>query len=267
MLTAYPRWQEIGAVAGMLLVGLLAWATGRGTSMVIAGVVMALLGLYIVARFTERDFTPTRTQHWRQSAVILRRAVALARLDPVILVMFVATFLVNGAADAFGRLFPRQLVDLGFPHRPDLIVWFTGLGVLTHIVGALALCIVEARIAGVGVARRVYAAACGIGACGVLLLAAAPDAMTGSVGVLLVAGIGRTVTRAIGAIVVNARATDEVRATVQSFLGQVEYAGEICCGLALAVIAETTSITFALVGACALVACAGVVAQAGADHR
>ncbi len=91
--------------------------------------------------------------------------------------------------------------------------------------------------------------------------------MTGSAGVLLVAGIGRTVTRAVGAIVVNARATGEVRATIQSFLGQVEYAGGICCGLALAIIAETTSITLALVGACVLVACAGVVARLGADHR
>ena len=74
-------------------------------------------------------------------------------------------------------------------------------------------------------------------------------------------------TRAVGAVVVNARATDEVRATLQSFLGQVEYAGGICCGLALAIIAETTSITVALVGACVLVACAGVVARSGADHR
>jgi hypothetical protein len=267
VLTASARWQEIGAVSGMLLFGLLAWATVRSTSMVSAGIVMVLLGLYIVARFTERGFTPTRTQRWRQSALILRQAVTVARLDPVILVMFVATFLVNGGADVVGRLFPRQLVDLGFPQRPDPIVWFTGLGVLTHIVGALALRIVEARIAEAGVARRVYAAACGIGACGVILLAAAPDSMTGSAGVLLVAGIGRPVTRAVGAIVINARATDEVRATVQSFLGQVEYAGGICCGLALAIIAEATSITLALVGACALVACAGVVVRAGADRR
>ena len=55
VLTAYARWQEIGAVTGMLLFGLLAWATGHGTSMVSAGVVMVLLGLSIVGP----GFSPT----------------------------------------------------------------------------------------------------------------------------------------------------------------------------------------------------------------
>lgn len=185
--------------------------------------------------------------------------MALARRDREILVVFVATFLVNGAADTFGRLYPKQLVGLGFPNQPDSIVWFTGLGIVTLVAGALALQIVEARIAGAGVARRAYAAGCGIGALGVLLLAVAPDPITGSAGVLLAAGISWTVTRAVGVIWVNSRTTSEVRATVQSFLSQVEYLGEILCGVALVVLVQATSITGALVGASALVACAGLV--------
>ena len=74
-------------------------------------------------------------------------------------------------------------------------------------------------------------------------------------------------TRAVGVILVNTRATSDVWATVQSFLAQVEYAGEICCGLALAIIAQVTSITVVLVGACSLVSCAWVVARSRADHR
>lgn len=198
---------------------------------------------------------------------ILRRGIALARHDRQILAVFAATFLVNGAANAFGRLYPKQLVDLGFPDRGQPIVWFTGLGVITFALGAFALRLVEARISGLGVARRAYAAACGIGAPGVLLLAAAPDAVTGSAGVLLAAGIAWTVTRAVGAIWVNSRATSDVRATAQSFLAQVKYLGEILCGIALAILAQATSIRGALAGACALVACAGVVvARSHADH-
>jgi MFS family permease len=268
ILTAQARWQQIGAASGMIGFGIVAWATERSTAMVVAGVAMALLGLYIVARFPEQHFSPTRTQRWRQATLILQRGAALARRDHQILVVFVATFLVNGASDAFGRLYPKQLISLGFVNRLDPVMWFTGLGVITFAIGALALRIVEAHINRVGVARRVYAAACSVGALGVLVLAVAPDAVTGSVGVLLATGMAWTLTRAVGAIWVNARASSDVRATVQSFLAQVEYLGEIICGIGLGLLAQVTSITGALAGACALVVCAGVVvARSHADHR
>lgn len=259
VLAAQARWQQIGAAGGMLALGALAWAAGRGPAMVTAGGMMALLGLYVMARFSEQHFTPTRSRRWRQATTILRRGVALARHDREVLVVFAATFLVNGGAVAFGRLYPKQLVDLGFPSQPGPIVWFTALGIATFAAGALALRIVEAHIAGAGVARRAYAAACGIGAAGVLLLTVASDTVIAGAGVLLVAGIAQTVTRAVGAIWVNSRTTSDVRATVQSFLAQVEYFGAILCGVALSVLAQATSITGALAGACVLVACAGVV--------
>jgi hypothetical protein len=259
VLAAGARWQQIGAVVGMVGFGFLAWATARSTAMVIAGVAMVVLGLYVAARFTERGFTPTRTRRWHRSAAILRRGVLLARRDREILLVLAATFLVNGAAEAFGRLYPRRLVELGVPAQPDPIVWFTGLGVAALAVGALALRIVEARIEDAGVARRAYAAACFVGALGLILLTFAPDAITGGAGVLLVGGVALTVTRAVGVIWVNRRATSEVRATVQSFLAQVEYFGEIVCGVALGILAQAASITAAFVCSCALIACAGLV--------
>ena len=117
------------------------------------------------------------------------------------------------------------------------------------------------------VARRVYAAACGVGALGLLLLAMAPDAISGSAGVLLVSGIAWTVTRTVGAIWVNGQATNEVRATVQSFLAQAEYIGEISCGVALALLAQTQSIGVALMGASVLVVCTGLMVATGLVAR
>jgi MFS family permease len=259
VLAAQARCQQVGAATGMLSFGTLAWATGRSTAMVTAGCMMALLGLYVVVRFTEQHFTPARMQRWRRATTILGRGATLARRDCEILVVFGATFLANGAAVAFGRLYPKRLVDLGLPSGLDPIVWFTGLGIVTFVAGALALRIVEARIAGAGVAGRAYAAACGIGALGALLLAVAPDTVIASAGVVLVGGIAQTVTRAVGAIWVNARTASDVRATVQSFLAQVGYIGEILCGTALSFLAQATSIIGALAGAIALIACAGVV--------
>lgn len=268
VLAAYARWGLVGAASGMVGFGILAWATDRSTAMVVAGVAMVMLGLYVVARFPERYFIPTRTQRWRRSAAILQRGVLLTRRDHEILLVLAATFLVNGAAEAFGRLYPKRLIELNFPTQPDPIVWFTALGIVAVAVGTLALRIVEARIDGIGVARRTYAAACFTGALGLMMLAYAPEAVTGSAGVLLVSGIALTVTRAVGVIWVNRRATSDVRATVQSFLAQVEYVGEILCGVVLGTLAQATTITVAFACACALIAGAGVlVIQYTADNR
>jgi hypothetical protein len=46
----------------------------------------------------------------------------------VILGIFAATFLVNGVVNAFGRLYPLRLVDVGLSVDP--LVWLGGLGVL-----------------------------------------------------------------------------------------------------------------------------------------
>jgi MFS family permease len=259
VLTGRARWQQYGAAGGMVAFGALSWATSLGTSIVVAGVAMIGLGGFVVLEFTEHRFTPTREHRLRESVSIFRRGVALARYDREIMLVFGATILVNGGAEAFDRLFPKRLVDLGFPQDPDPIVWFTALGIATLAVGALALKIVEARIDGVGVARRVYASACVIGAVGMIVLAHAPDDVTGMAGVLLVGGVAWTVIRSVSVIWVNRRATSDVRATVQSFLGQVESLGEIGGGIVLGVLAQATSITVALTFSCALVGSAGLL--------
>ena len=169
------------------------------------------------------------------------------------------TILINGAAEAFGRLYPKRLVDLGFPERYDPIVWFTALGILAYGAGALALRIVEARIDGVGVARRVYVASCFTGVSGLLVLAVAPGYLVASLGVLLVGGISLTVTRAVGVIWVNRRTTSDVRATMQSMLAQAEYGGEILFGIALGAIAQLTTISVAFTCSAAVIGFAGVM--------
>jgi len=259
VLTVRARWQQYGAAAGMLGFGLLSWATSLATSIVVAGVGMIGLGAYVVVRFTEHAFEPIREDRWRESVSIFRRGIALARNDREIMLVFGATVLVNSGAEAFDRLWPKRLVDLGFPEEPDPIVWFTALGLLTLAVGALALRIVEARIDGVGVARRMYAVVCFVGASGLIVLAHAPNDIAGMMGVLLVGGVAWTVIRSVSVIWVNRRATSDVRATVQSFLGQVESTGEIVGGLALGILAQASSITVALTCSAALVATAGLL--------
>lgn len=212
---------------------------------------MLLLTLYVVIRFREQSFIPTSTRRISASWSTLGRGFALVHRSRAILLMFAATFLVNGAAVASGRLQARRLVDLGLPSDP--VVWFTALGVLTLLVGAAALRVMERHIDGVRTALR-YVIACAAGAVGLVALAGAPEGVSASATVLLVAGIALPLTRTLGTIWLNRQTTADVRATVHSLLAQAEYMGEIACGLAVAVVAQVAGLSAALLTGAALFA-------------
>ncbi|OGT39709.1 MAG: MFS transporter [Gammaproteobacteria bacterium RIFCSPHIGHO2_12_FULL_38_14] len=251
VLTKTARAQLSGAALGIIALGSFAWATTLSTAMISAGILMMLLGLYIVFQFHEKRFVPIREQHWSASWELFKKGLSLVKKSRAILVIFMATFLVNGASDA-ARLFPKQLVTIGFPDSITPIAWLTGLGIVTLLAGIPALKILEARAHEANIARRNYVFACTIGAAGLLLLAFAPNVIMGSVGILLVSGIAMPITRTMASIQVNNISTDNVRATVHSFLAQAEYLGEIVCGLAIGLLAHATNLPYALAGAAAL---------------
>jgi sugar phosphate permease len=151
------------------------------------------------------------------------------------------------------------------PTSLDPIVWFGALALVAAALGATTLLFIEARIAGVGVAKRTYVAACGIGTVGLVVFAHAPNTGSAVAGALLVKGIAFPTVRIAGTILVNRRTPSQTRATVHSLLSQSENAGEIICGLALAAIASATSSTVTLMASAGLVAAAGAVASAVRD--
>ncbi|MGW0230044.1 MFS transporter [Actinopolymorpha singaporensis] len=255
------RAQLTGAAAGMVSVGALASLMNRSTAMVLAGSAMLALGAYVGCRFREGRFVPTRTGRWSASWRIAARGVALVRCSRVLLVVFAGTFLVNGAEDAFGRLYPRRLVELGFPADP--VTWFTVLGVLTLLVGAVALRLVEPRIDDVRTAPRGYVVACAVGALGLVGLASSPGYVHGGVAVLFVAGVAVPLTRVIATIWLNRETSGDVRATVHSFLAQAEYAGEVVCGGAVALVAASIGLRPALVGCAVLLVATTVLVPMG----
>jgi MFS family permease len=268
VLAASARWGITGRVVGTLAFGLLGWATSLPTAIVVSGVAMALLAVFVAVRFPERQFVPVRAsqprQWWGAAWGIFQRGIRLARRDRDIRVVFVATILQSGAI-AVAWVFPKQLISLGFPSDP--ILWYTAIGVLSAALGVGALALVERRIDGVGVARRYYALACFSGILGLLLLAVAPDALIGGVGVLLLNGTAATVPGPVSTIWVNRRTTSDVRATVQSFLAQVESMGEVCGGVVLAALAQARGISLTLLTAGVLLAVTGVmVARSRADR-
>ena len=264
VLAARGRWDLAGGATGMLAFGVLAWATGRTTALVLSGLAMAMLALFVAAQFSEHNFTPARKRLSDASPSILRRGLSLALRDPEILLMFAATMLINAVSE-MSRLFPKQLVHLGLPNDPML--WYTALGILALTIGAIALRFIEAHIKGAGVARRCYAVACFIGVAGMIVLGFAPDVLIGCIGVLLLTGITFNVTRSVSVIWVNRRITSDVRATVHSCLSQAESIGEIFGGFALALLAKAAGIPIALSAAGAILAFAGaMVVRPGAER-
>jgi MFS family permease len=258
VLARAARAQLTGAATGLIALGLLAWATRRDLTIVIAGAAMMSLALYIALRFTEEHFVPVRTARWTSSWTTFRRGLTLVRRSREILLIFAATFLINGASDAAGRLTQKQLLDLGLPSEPDPVIWFTGLGVVGLIVGALTLRAFARRING-DHARNDYALAAVAGVVSMLMLAFARDPVVGAIAVVLVSGIVTPLTRVISTIWVNARTTADIRATTHSFLAQLEYLGEICCGLTIAAIARLTTLPLALTACASLFAATAVL--------
>jgi MFS family permease len=266
VLTAGARWELAGGAAGMVAFGALGWAAGLATAIVVSGSGMALAGMYVAVAFTEHDFAPARTRGERHTtpaqerlsaaSSAFRRGLALAHGDREILIVLAATVIVTGAG-AIAWSFPRRLADLGFPGDP--VLWYTAIGVLSSAAGSAGLRVVQARIDGADTARRVYALACLLGMLGLVTLAGASGALVGGLGVLLVSGISDNLTRTVSVIWINRRATNDVRATVHSFLSQAETGGKIAGGLALAALAGAMGTGAALVASGALIACAAVL--------
>ncbi len=259
VLTGAARWEAAGSAVGLVVFGAFAWAANRGSAIMGAGVSILVLGAIVAFKFPEQHFTPTTTARWKAATTILRKGARLARRDRDVLLVFAATFLVNGAGEGFGRLYAKRLVALGWPRRPDPIVWYTALGLLTLLTAAFVLRLVEAWIDGTGVAQRIYVAGCALGMTGLLVVAHAPNSVTAAVGVLIVGGMSLTVLRVVGVIWVNRRVSADVRATVHSFLAQAEYFGEIIIGFILALFARATTVPTAMTCAAVVMAIAAAI--------
>lgn len=251
-ITASARWKQIGGIVGIIVLGTIGWIGGVDSAIIVAGTVFILLGLAVAVVFPENGFTRSDGDHLAESLEIFRTGSRLAFRDRQIGLVLAATLLLNGGAEAIDRLFFKHLDDLGLPGTLDPVLWIMGLTVVGSLAGVLALRFVEARIDGVGAPRRLYVLSVGIAVLGTIVMAAAPEAITGLAGTFITRGIAWSVIPVVAATWVNRRATSDVRATVQSFLGQAESIGEISGGIALGALAESAGVPWAFTCSAAL---------------
>ncbi|MEJ2239982.1 MAG: hypothetical protein P8X82_16955, partial [Gemmatimonadales bacterium] len=176
----------------------------------------------------------------------LRDGFARVRALKILMLILLCTFLVNGADEAFGRLYTKHLLDLGFPEGAEPIVWLTALSIGALLLGAVALAILTRFLSGHRGYATLYALGAAVGVLGFASFATAPGVEMAMIGVLAVTGIAMTIMRTISSIWANEHAKSCVRATVQSFLSLAENAGEIALGFSLALVAEFFGITGAV---------------------
>ncbi|MCC3764360.1 MFS transporter [Glycomyces sp. TRM65418] len=239
LLAAQGRWQMIGAGTGILAFGALATLIDRPTAIVAAGVLMLALGAWFARCLPERNFIRIRTRHVHAALDIARRGARLAVRDRTLLVLVAVTILVNGAADAFGRVYPVALADLGLPTGPAGTAWFTAIALAGYVLAALALTAVQRGLHTDRGTRTGLIAACLTGAFGLALTGLAPTLELAVAAVIIASGIAMPLTRTLTAIWVNRRTTSDIRATTHSFFAQSEYIGEILCTATLASLAAT----------------------------
>jgi FtsH-binding integral membrane protein len=160
------------------------------------------------------------------------------------------------------RLYAKRLVQLGFPTQSSSIAWYTAISLLTLLVAAGGLRLIETRTHLANSARHAYVTACAAGAAGTLVLAATRRVEVAIAAVVAIGATAANLARTTGTIWLNQRTSSEIRATVHSLRAQGADLGEITCSLALGIIAQR-NLGAAFWGAATLLGIAALLAARG----
>ena len=262
--------QFLGAGMGMVIFACLAYVIGRREAIFLAGILMLILGLFVAIKFSERGFIRTNTHRFKAAISIIRIGTGIVMKDHIILILLLITLLINGAGDAFSRVYPIILASLGLSTGSIGTIAFGAISIGSYIMSAFAFVVIEKRVVYQTAAKIALLFACGFGAISLGSIAAAPSIIVAIFGVLLANGIAMPISRTVTTIWVNQRCESNVRATIYSFLSQAEYLGEITFGLTILWVARLHGASWAMGFSCILFVIAFIIILAnkvGNGHK
>jgi len=259
ILVRTARRQFAGAGMGMVIFACLAYVIGRREAIFLAGILMLMLGLFVAIKFSERGFIRTKTRRFKAAISIIRVGTGIVMKDRIILLLVLITLLINGAGDAFSRIYPIIIESLGLSTGSIGTIAFGAISIGSYIIGALALVVIEKRVVYQIAAKIALLLACGFGAISLGIIAAAPSITVAIFGVLLANGIAMPISRTVTTIWVNQRCESNVRAMIHSLLSQAEYLGEITFGLTISWVARLHGASGALGCSCILFVIAFII--------
>ncbi len=256
------RWQLVASVVAVGASAALAHLTSLATAVVAFGLVNVSVGVALALLMTEHHHPRRRAAGAvaADAGGLLTpsfRAGARATLGHPSLRVLTAVMLLSGLAnEAVDRLNIRRLDQLGLSAGSgDPVVVVAAVSAADALLGALVLWWARDRVTGsrvaVGLGALLMASAAGIA--GLALLAHLPVALACLVG----QGALRSAALPLPQTWANAHAPPHLRATVLSFVGQANAAGEIVGGLGLGAVATAASIPVALTGSALLALAAG----------
>lgn len=261
-LTDGAKWGQIGSAFGIAALAGIGWVYSLSFAMVLAGVAMWALGVWVAFTFSETGFhRKVGGNKIRLSLRVLANGFQTVRLQRTLVVILACTVLVNGADEAFGRLYTQRLIHLDIASSGDSVLWLGLLSIAALALGAASLALLSKSFARAPEYAAVYRNVGILGSAGLLLFALAPNAQLAVVGVLVVSGIVMTVLRTVSVIWSNEHASSDVRATVQSLLSLSEHGGEIVIGFSLALVANRFGISLAMIGSCVVLLIAVVLVR------
>jgi len=251
-------WQLVAAVTAVAASATLAHVTSLTTAVVAFGLMTVGVGAALAVLMTEHHHPRRQPAAVAQRgdagpvAVPSFRAGARATLGHRSLRVLTAVMLLTGLAnETVDRLNIRRLDQIGLSAGSrDPVVVVAAVSAADALLGALVLWWARHRVAGgrVAVGLGAMLAISAVGIAGLGLVADLPVAVACLVG----QGALRSAALPLPQTWANAHAPPHLRATVLSFVGQANAAGEIVGGLALGVVAAASSIPAALTGSALL---------------
>lgn len=272
LIVANAKWRQLGLMVGLPVVMLLGWWSVVGSMVVLGALVVCFAGFLAAAM--RQTFVPRASGAaagsagmWRDAMATASVALRSARGHPLIIATLVSVTLWGCAYAAIDALDTPRVTSLGLPDASDTygIVFFGIVWFAMTIANLPAMYWLQRRIGGLSARSLVRLLV-------LLMLAMTVGTVTLGVGSWLavalvgwtVSDVSREVTWPLTEALVNARAPSEARATVVSFVGWSEHLGNAVGGIALGVVAEVYSISWALVIAACVLAVAAVPFLVGA---
>ncbi len=257
--------QFVFAILGMATSAGLAALTTLPTAIVVSGALTTGWGLVLIVVMAEHSFTRQRGDTWAQFLATLRNGARHARQVPSLRLLAVVVFLAALGGEAFDRLDIRRLDEIGLSSSVDDIVIVGVIASLESLLGYFFVRRVESHVgdARIPTAVAVVMLAASLGGTLLAVVAVLPIAAAG----LILQGGLRSTLRVLHAAWANANTPAQTRATVHSFVGQVDASGEILGGVALGILATQTTVPIAMMVGVGLYLASGLQALPGAKSR
>ncbi|MEM8926033.1 MAG: MFS transporter [Actinomycetota bacterium] len=272
------RLQQVAAVVAIAVGAAVARFTTLSTAIVLTGLVLAVTGMVLALVMPERHGPRSRrtddegeredeatsapadgAQGEEQGMVATFTAgLAVVRRSTPLRLLVAATVIGGLGSEAIDRLDIRRLDDLGLSARVDEVVAVGVIAAVEALAGALILWWTRHRVAGATVPLA-FAVMTGLAAGAVALLGLVAVLPVAALGLILQGGL-RQAAMPLAEAWANAHAPSSVRATVHSFVGQADGIGQIVGGVALGLVAATTTVPTAMSVSVALMVVAALVA-------